>query len=198
MNKLLTALTLLLFPCLSFSTEAYVHGKNPKHCYYFTSPDGWVADNRSGKPYDWPVVFYPENESWGNTTAIFYTLAVVKTKNAQTPAHLVRNSLKRFRTALQSPNSKAKKIGTVKSKSNVIAPLYLFTGDRLGNTELISYYDSKDTINIFVMSSRNIKHFNKNKPYFIELSQSYRQSNTCVPCEEQNNTSKSTQSCLKK
>ncbi len=182
MYKLISILFLSLNPLISHSIESYVYGKN--QCYYFTPPTGWMADNQAGKKYNFPIVLYPSNSSWEKAKTIIYTGSFDKTKNEKTPADVVRISLKKFRTELRSPNTKAKKVGSIKSKSGVVAPIYKYTGDRNGNTEYVAYFDTKKTIDFFVMSSQYANDIEKNRPVFNSLGKSYRASNDCIPCKQ--------------
>ena len=182
MYILFISLLIISSPLIAQPVESYVYGEN--QCYYFTAPPGWVADNQAGEQFDFPIVLYPQNNSWNNATTVIYTTSILKTKNEEKPADIVHNVLKRLHTVLRSPNAKAVKVGSVKSDSGISAPIYKYTGDRNGNTEYVSYFEADKTVNIFVMTSQDKNDIENSKPAFLLLSKSYRESNDCIPCNQ--------------
>lgn len=147
MNKLLPILIFCILPSSAYALEGYIHGDN--HCFYFASPKGWVADNVSGKQSGLPFVFYPSSSSWSNAKTVIYTRVMDKSETIKKPLDVVNDTLNLFHTKYKSPNSKARKIKSITSKSGANAIIYEFTGDKFGNTELVSYFAGKDTINYF-------------------------------------------------
>lgn len=182
MSKLYAILLFCIMPLTSYGFDGYVYGDN--HCFYFSAPKGWVADHVSGKQNGLPFVFYPQNSSWANATTVIYARVMDKSEKIKNPEDVVNDTLNLFHTKYQSPNSKAEKIETIKTKLGAQAVIYKFTGDKFGNTEIVSYFKGKNTINYFVMTSRDKEDLIRNKNILIDLSNSYKESDDCVPCSE--------------
>jgi len=190
MRAILLCVLLMLATTLSaFAEDGYVYGDN--HCFYFSAPTGWVADHLSGKSQGLAFVFYPANSSWAKATTVIYARVADKSKNLKESKDQVAQTLEQFHKEYDSPNSKAEKVGTVKSRSGVVGDIYKFTGDKSGNTELVAYFNGRNTINFFVMTSREAKDLESNRKTLEELAQSYREGNDCKPCDEPSNTSSS-------
>ena len=188
MNRSFLILLCCIAPSIANAIDGYVYGDN--HCFYFASPKDWVADNISGKQSGLPFVFYPSDSSWANAKTVIYARVMDKSETIKKPLDVVNDTLKLFHAEYKSPNSKAEIIESIVSKSGSDAVIYKFTGDSFGNTELASYFVGKDTINYFVMTSRDPIDLNNNKHILIELSKTYREANDCVPCgEKQHNKS---------
>ncbi|MDH5479289.1 MAG: hypothetical protein OEX11_00810 [Nitrosomonas sp.] len=182
MSKLYAILLLCISPLAAYGFDGYVHGDN--HCFYFNTPKGWVADHVSGKESGVPFVFYPKNSTWSNATTVIYARVMNKSESIKNAEDVVKDTLSLFHTKYQSPNSKAEKIETINTKLENESVIYKFTGDKFGNTEIVSYFNGENTINYFVMTSRDKDDLNKNKKALIELSNSYKESDDCVPCSE--------------
>jgi len=178
---LLCVLLMISTPILAAEENGYVYGDN--HCFYFSTPAGWVADNFSGKKQGLAFVFYPASSSWSAATIIIYTRVADKSEGLRKPKDQVARTLKQFHTEYESPNTKAEKVGTIKSRSGAVGEIYKFTGDRRGDTELAVYFTGKNTINFFVMTSRDAKDIEKNRKALEELAQSYREASDCKPCD---------------
>lgn len=187
MKTLLATLLLVLsYTCLA--EDGYVHGDN--HCYYFNTPSGWVLDNASGKKQGIPMVFYPKNSSWANATTIIYTRNADFAAGARTPQEKIKGQVSRvleeFRASGDGPALKASMVKTMKTKNGANGELWKFSGDRWGNSELVAYFIGSQTVNFFVMSSRDTKDFERSTPALLEIASSYREGNDCVPCETKN------------
>ncbi len=186
--RLLTICAILLTSLPSWAAEdGYVYGDN--HCFYFSTPSGWVPDNISGRNQGLAFVFYPKGSSWANATTIIYARVADKTDSLKEPKDQVARTLQQFRNEYQSPDIKAQKIGTVSAATGAVAEIFRFTGDRWGNTELVAYFNGNKTINFFVMSSRDPKDLHKNQKALEELARSYREGDDCKPCPEASSTS---------
>ena len=186
-STVLCAMLMLGIPLLVFAEDGYVFGDN--HCFYFSSPTGWTADHLSGKSGGLPFVFYPSNSSWSSATTVIYAKVADKSQSLNEPKDQVASTLEQFHTEYESPNSKADKVGTIESRSNATGELYEFTGDKWGNTELVAYFNGRETINFFVMTSRDKNDLEINRMALEELAKSYREANDCIPCDEPSNTS---------
>lgn len=184
---LLCTLLILTTPLLASAEDGYVYGDN--HCFYFNTPTGWTADNLSGKSQGLPFVFYPNDSSWSNATTVIYARVADKSRDLTGPKDQVAQTLEQFHTEYDSPNSKAEKVSTIKSRSGVVGEIYKFTGDKWGNTELVAYFNGKHTINFFVMTSRDAKDLESNRKALEELAQSYHEATDCKPCDEPSNIS---------
>src|SRR5215467_15402435 len=44
----------------------------PKAGFNISAPEGWVADNESGKEQDLPCVLYPKGSSWSDAKTVMY------------------------------------------------------------------------------------------------------------------------------
>jgi len=172
---------LFAFPTLA-SEDGYVHGKD--HCFYFGAPKGWAADHISGRRQGLAFVFYPKNSTWAKAKIVAYVKVASKSAVLKNPKDQVERTLKQFRIEYDSPNIRAKKIGTVKANSGVTGEIYRFKGDKRGNTELVVYFNGKKTINFFVMSSRDAKVLGKSLKVLKQLAQTYREANDCKPCSQ--------------
>jgi len=186
-SNVLCAMLMLGIPALVFAEDGYVFGDS--HCFYFSSPTGWSADHLSGKSRGLPFVFYPTNSNWSSATTVIYARVADKSQSVNEPKDQVASTLEQFHTEYESPNSSADKVGTIKARSNATGELYEFTGDKWGNTELVVYFNGRETINFFVMTSRDKKDLEINRRALEELAVSYREASDCVPCDEPNNTS---------
>lgn len=164
-----------------YAQDGYVHGEN--HCFYFSAPDGWVADPDSGANQGLAFVFYPRKENWSSATTAIYARVADKSDTLKTPADQVAATLDQFRNH-GSPNIKAEKVSVIKTKLGEEGELYKFTGDSFGNTELVAYFNGRETINFFVMSSRDATDLEKKSAALRELAHSYREADDCVPCSE--------------
>lgn len=186
---LLCAVLIIGTPLRVAAEDGYVYGDN--HCFYFTTPTGWIADHLSGKNQGLAFVFYPANSSWSKATTVIYARVADKSKDLQEPKDQVAKTLQQFHTEYESPNSKAQKVSVIKSRLGAVGEIYKFTGDKWGNTELVVYFAGKNTINFFVMTSRDAKDLENNRKVLEELAQSYREASDCKPCDEPSATSSS-------
>jgi len=187
--KMIGAILLLFIPFLAYAEDGYVHGDN--HCYYFNSPSGWTLDNKSGKNQGMPMVFYPKNSTWAQATTVIYTNNVDFKSGTKTPQEKIKGQVSRvledFRTS-GSPGIKASFVKAIKSKNGAEGELWKFSGDKWGNTELVAYFIGRNTVNFFVMTSRDKKDLENTEKALDELAQSYREANDCKPCDEPGNT----------
>ena len=181
------ALLMLATPSLASAEDGYVYGDN--HCFYFSAPSGWTADHLSGKSQCLAFVFYPATSSWSKATTVIYARVADKSKSLKEPKDQVAQTLEQFHTEYDSLNSKAEKLGTIQARSGTVGELYKFTGDKWGNTELVAYFNARNTINFFVMTSRDAKDLESNRKALEELSKSYREANDCKPCDEPSSVS---------
>jgi hypothetical protein len=53
---------------------------------------------------------------------------------------------------------------------------------------VVVYFVRPNTVNFFVMSSRDPNDIERSTPALLELASSYREGNDCVPCETENLT----------
>ena len=182
---LLSILLATIIPVSALAEDGYVHGDN--HCFYFSAPSGWVADHISGRNQDLPFVFYPAQSSWADSTSVIYARVEDRSNNLQTPQDKVAKTLREFQES-GSPDSRAEKVAAIKSHSGSNGEIYKYTGDRFGNTELVAYFIGKDTINFFVMTSRDEKDLESSRVALEEIAKSYREANDCISCEDQYQT----------
>ena len=186
---LLCVVLIISTPLLVGAEDGYVYGDN--HCFYFSAPTGWIADHLSGKSQGLAFVFYPANSSWSKATTVIYVRVADKSKDLQEPKEQVTRTLRQFQTEYESPNIRAQKVAVIKSRSGAVGEIYKFTGDKWGNTELVAYFTGKNTINFFVMTSRDSKDLESSRKALEELAQSYREASDCKPCDEPRATSSS-------
>lgn len=183
--KILLGILVLFYAVNVIADDGYVHGKD--HCYYLSAPKGWVLDTISAKRQGLPMVFYPKNSSWSKATTVIYTRNDGFARGAKSDAQKIKSKvnsvLEEYRNSGDGPNIKARKVKNIKSKSGANGEVWKFTGDKWGNTEMVSYFVGASTVNFFVMTSRDQKDFERSLPAFFELSSSYREANDCVPCE---------------
>ena len=179
---LLCILLSAIVPTSALAEDGYIHGDN--HCFYFSAPSGWVADNISGRNQGLPFVFYPVQSSWADSTTVIYARVHDKSSNLQTSQDKVAKTLSEFHEN-GSPNSRAERVATIKSDSGSNGEIYKYTGDRFGNTELVVYFIGPETINFFVMTSRDEMALESSKTALDELAKSYREASDCKPCEDQ-------------
>lgn len=187
MRAILVCALLMISTPLLAAEDGYVYGDN--HCFYFSAPTGWIADHLSGKSQGLAFVFYPANSSWSKATTVIYARVADKSKNLREPKDQVEQTLKQFQAEYESPNSKAQKLSVIKSRSGAVGEIYKFTSDKWGNTELVAYFTGKNTINFFVMTSRDSEELDNNRKVLEELAQSYREANDCKPCDEPSTSS---------
>jgi len=178
------------------ANEAYVYGDN--HCFYFDVPLGWVGDNKAGESQGLAFVFYPVNKSWSNATTVIYARVADKSEDLKEPKDQVARTLQQFRTEYESPNIEARKVSDISSGSGAKGEIYKFTGDKWGNTEYAAYFTGKDTINFFVMTSRDARDLENNLLALNELAKSYREADNCKPCDEVPTPSKEVIEALEK
>ncbi|HEX7028102.1 MAG TPA: hypothetical protein VF268_12745 [Gammaproteobacteria bacterium] len=164
-----------------YAQDGYVHGEN--HCFYFSTPDSWVADPDSGANQGLAFVFYPRKESWSSATTVIYARVADKSGTVKTAADQVAATLKQFRN-YGSPDIKAEKVSAFKTTLGEEGELYKFTGDSYGNTELVAYFNGRETINFFVMTSRDAADLKMKSSVLQQLARSYREADDCVPCSE--------------
>lgn len=170
-------------PAFASGEEAYIYGNN--HCFYFKTPQGWIADPQAGADQGVPFIFYPAGSTWSSATTVIYAKIADKAPDLEEPKDQVAMTIRQFHTEGDSPNSKAQKVGAIESQSGDKGEMYMFTGDKWGNTELVAYFNGKNTINFFVMTSRNEKDLQKNREALEELARSYREADDCKPCDDQ-------------
>ena len=181
---------LLFMSCAVLAEEGYVHGQN--HCYYFNAPSGWLLDNVSGKNQGVPMVFYPMNSSWASATTVIYSRTADFVQGTKTSQEKIKGQVNRvleeFQKTGDGPALKATLVNSVKSRSGANGEIWKFSGDKWGNLELVAYFVGPNTVNFFVMSSRDPKDFERSSPALLELASTYREGNDCVPCEQKNIT----------
>ena len=192
--KTIGAILLLFIPFIALAEDGYVHGDN--HCYYFNSPSGWALDNVSGKNQGMPMVFYPKSSSWAQAVTVIYTNNADFRPGTNTPQEKIKGQVNRvledFRTSGDSPGTQASFVKTIKNKNGAEGELWKYSGDKWGNTELVVYFIGKNTINFFVMTSRDAKDLERNRKALEELAQSYREASDCKPCDEPSNSNSCT------
>lgn len=180
--KWVTVFALLLLSLPVAAEEGYVHGDN--HCFHFTAPNGWVADNVTGRHQGIPFVFYPRGSTWAGAPTVIYARVAERTAILQTPKDQVDLTVTQFRAEYQSPNITARHVTTLRTQTGATAEFYRFTGDKAGSTELVAYFTGKHTINFFVMTSRDEADLNRQRGVLEELARSYREAEDCRPCEQ--------------
>ncbi|MBN1983414.1 MAG: hypothetical protein JW795_17890 [Chitinivibrionales bacterium] len=132
------------------------------HSYYFTAPDGWILDNKSGVSQGLHMVFYPEGETWANSPVIAYGRSVSKNDNLTSIQDQVKQTVKDFHDN-GSPKYKAMKHKTVKIDSGKSAEIYFFEGDKWGNYEAVGYIEENSGINFLVYNSSSKGIFENHK-----------------------------------
>jgi hypothetical protein len=180
--RLLAALALLA-AAAARAEDGYVSGKDI--CYYFNAPSGWELDSDSGKEQGIPMVFYPRGSSWADASTVIYSRNQDFVAGAKSDQEKIQGQVERVLTHFrndQSPDSKAKKLRSIKAAHGAQGELWQFTGDRFGNTELVAYFVAAHTVNYFVMTSRSKDDYERSAPALGALADSYREGNDCVPC----------------
>lgn len=167
----------VFMPCAA--QDGYIFGAD--HCFYFTTPNGWVANNQLGANDGLPFVFYPLGGSWAHSPTVIYARIADRDGAVRTIEDKVKDTLRDFRSN-GSPHIKAQRIGPITSKSGAKGELYKYSGDQWGNDELVAYFLGPHTINLFVMTSRNAKDFEAQRPALVALAGSYRPAKDCKPC----------------
>jgi hypothetical protein len=147
-----------------------LHGRN--HAFSFQAPPGWVLDNQSGLDIGLHAVFYPVGQTWRDSPVMAYAKVFTITPEVATPEALVADTLADFRPDSPLITATFKKSLTLADGRS--ASLYHFTGDKFGNYEAVAYIKERVTINFFVLSSRDKKHFTSSLTAFEALVRSYR------------------------
>ncbi len=147
-----------------------VYGKD--HAFSLTAPDDWVLDNNAGRSMGLHAVFYREESSWKNATAVMYANTAHKSvEGNETLKNLIKTDISRFKK--NSPGIKIIDAGEVKADGKR-AVVRKFTGDKWGNYEAVAYIDESKVIVMLVITSRSKKDFQDFYPSFIELIKSYK------------------------
>jgi hypothetical protein len=143
------------------------------HSFYFTAPDGWILDNKSGVKQGLHMVFYPEGETWANSPVIAYGRSARKDEKIKSIKDKVEQIVKDFHDN-DCPDYKAKEQKAIQTNSGKSAEIYFFEGDKWGNYEAVGYIEEKSVINFLVYNSREKKIFEKNLKAFYSIVKSYR------------------------
>src|SRR6266571_5297313 len=87
---------LVIFAPLSANAieEGYVYGKD--HCFYFTAPQGWIADPVSGRSQGLPFVFYPSGSTWTAAKIVAYARVADKIDGVSVAKAQVARTIKQF------------------------------------------------------------------------------------------------------
>jgi hypothetical protein len=83
-----------------------------------------------------------------------------------------------------SQHVKAKKAETVATKAGAKGELWAFTGYSNGGTELVVYFQGRQTVNYFVAQVPEGADVQQSRRVLVELASSYRESADCKPCAD--------------
>ncbi len=184
-SPVFSVLLLLSLSAPASADEGYVYG--PDHCYFIEPPDGWVLDARSGESAGIPMTLYPKGSSWEGALTVMYSRPAKLEKGVPGVPEPIRAQVYADLELLKkdSPAARAELVRPIRSRSGVDGELWKFSGDRWGNTELAAYFVGRETVNFFIMSSREAADYERSVPAFMQLVSSYRESRDCVPCPQQ-------------
>jgi hypothetical protein len=162
---------LSLTPCLAQNQTGMVFGKN--HAFYFTAPQGWVLDNKSGVSQGLHMVFYPAGETWANSPVVAYGRSCTKDDQIKTIEDQIERTIKDFHLH-GSPNYKGKRQPSIFLSNGKEIVISYFEGDRWGNYEAVGYIEEEETINFLVFTSRTKSAFDQQISSFKRLLASYK------------------------
>ncbi|MFZ2447242.1 MAG: hypothetical protein WAW37_12865 [Syntrophobacteraceae bacterium] len=143
------------------------------HAFYFTAPEGWVLDNRSGVNQGLHMVFYPIGESWSGSPVMAYGQTVSKGGKIKSIRDQVEATVLRFH-AHGNPHYRAESKPPLRLPNGSEAAIYYFQGDQWGNFEAVGYIEENKSINFIVFNARTKAAFDKYIPSFYDLLRSYR------------------------
>jgi len=173
-----------LYSLGTLAQEGYVSGEN--YCYKFSSPENWVIDTIKGKGGGTTMVFYPKGSSWSNAETMFFTLGVDFVRDANSASEKIKANVdavvQDYERSDAGPNFKATKVKSIVSISGEKGELWKLSGNQWGNPELVAYFVGKNTLNLFVMNSKNEEALEDSSNTFSELYLSYQAVEDCLPC----------------
>ena len=171
--KSLTLISLLfLMICAKlFSQTGMLFGDD--HAFYFTSPPGWVLDNKSGVGQGVHMAFYPVGFTYQNSPVFAYGRSASLTGEVKTIEDLVKSTIQEFKDN-GNANYNGRKEKTLELPGGKTAEIYFYSGDRWGNNEAAGYILERKTINFLVLNCRYKKAFDDNIDKFYEILKSYR------------------------
>ena len=173
--KRLVSATLIFFACLlsvraQTGAGGFVLGKTM--AYFLEAPKGWVMDAAEGRKYGANAVFHPADKLWPDSKVMIYTISDSKSKDMNSVADKVRDTVKMFKD--EGSLLHVVKKAPIKSVEGKMAQVYYYSGDKRGNIEAGAYYDEKDCVNFFVLTARDQRTFNRSIPLFESIVRSYR------------------------
>lgn len=144
-----------------------------EHAFFFTAPDGWLLDNKSGVNQGLYMVFYPTAFTWANSPVIAYGRTSGKDGDIQSVQDQVERTVAEFR-AHGNPDYVSKKGTPIDLPDGKRVHVYYFEGDQWGNYEAAGYIEEKDTINFLVFNARKKETFERYLGDFKQMLQSYK------------------------
>lgn len=147
-----------------------VYGSN--YTFSLKAPKGWMLDTVSAVEQGLHAVFYPVGSSWQDSAVVAYARSRPRTEEMSSVEDVVKDLVATFHRK-GSPDYVAKKHKTITADSGKKGEMYMFSGDKWGNSEAVVYFLEDKTINFVVFNSRTAADFEKFLGSFEELASSY-------------------------
>lgn len=150
-----------------------LYGKG--HVLTFCAPKGWVLDNSIWNDQGIYAVFYPAGstfESAKDSATIMYINVAEKNKQQPTVQKLMADDAEDAKQ--RTKEAIVARPGDPIQLADMNAPVQLFAPGEFSRDEAVAYLDSPKVITMFVISSKDAKHFKSDYPAFAELVRSYK------------------------
>lgn len=170
------ALTLFLFITLSVQVWAEVQEAGsgivygPGHAYKLSAPEEWLFDNESGISQGIQAVIYPVGETWAQSKVVLYTGATQKEEGDF--QQIMADDEANYRA--QNPNLVVSQEETLLTSDGRQAVVKKFSGDSLGNSELVAYIDTPEVVCLVVLSARDLSNFELGQSAFSTVVSSFK------------------------
>lgn len=156
------------------STAAVSGGKGlcngDNYAFWFTVPDGWVVDNKTGYRIHVCAVAYPEGNSWDSSPAVMYVHSTPKRDT--TLQSVLEEDVNHFKS--QSPDLQVLTQPSIEMLDHSQVQVRRFIGKGLQKYEQVAYIDANETVSIFALSSKTKQAFESALGAFEQLVKSHQ------------------------
>ena len=147
-----------------------IYGSN--YAFSLRAPEGWILDTESGAGQRLRAVFYPAGGSWKNAAVVAYARSRPRTAEISSVEDVVNEVVATFQRE-GSPDYQGKKHMSITTESGEKGEMYIFSGDKWGNSEAVVYFPEEKTFNFVAYNARHAADFDTFLESFKVLAKSY-------------------------
>jgi hypothetical protein len=165
------ALVRLTFEPLTANSETASGGivYGDKSAFLLSAPSGWVLDLKKSRELGVPALFRP---SAGSSGTLCYAMVVGKSDDCQSIADYLALDLKKLSTS-SGAKVTVRELPAITTRKGGQAKVYQYLGESSGRVEAVAYFETKDSIDVIIYSTKTEQQFRANFPAFQQLAQSY-------------------------